>query len=271
MKQDRKDDIISSLKSLEKHESNPLENLYKIKKIIGEMKIKLDSLSDPFKKQWLYQLIKHYEESKIPKWEDEVKKKFGYELEEKLKGIGFELTGHYPLIKVAFYTLEVNFNNLSVIIWWGYKQERLGTCKLTSDEVFKNLMEIHNKITQRPFNDREFLSKLYEAYKISLYLQNKKSGDQAPISDVLFAYTFLSQDKKFRENPKKDNFREYPRYFFSYDLYRLKERNINNMELNLIIATRAYTVRPYDFLWIPYNEKGDGNYISHIKFREVTP
>jgi len=52
-------------------------------------------------------------------------------------------------------------------------------------------------------------------------------------------------------------------------LYRLKEREIENLELNLVTATRAYTRKRSDFLWVPSNERGDGVYISHIKFREV--
>jgi hypothetical protein len=49
----------------------------------------------------------------------------------------------------------------------------------------------------------------------------------------------------------------------------LKERHVENHEINMITATRAFTARRADFLWIPSNDKGDGNYISHIKFREL--
>lgn len=192
-------------------------------------------------------------------------KNFGKNLENELKNLGFELKGYYPLLKVSFYTLEVNFEKLRVVIWYGPQQEKLGTCKLIPEEVAKKLRVIHDKITQRYFNDNEFLLKLYEAYKICVCRQNKKMGDQIPISDILSEYIFLIQDKKITEN----NYKKYRRVFFSYDLYRLKQRRFNNKELSLIIATRAYTLRKSDFLWIPYNERGDGNYISHIKFREV--
>ena len=48
------------------------------------------------------------------------------------------------------------------------------------------------------------------------------------------------------------------------------KRKIGNYEMSLVIATRAYTRRKSDFLWVPSNEKGDGTYISHLKFREVS-
>lgn len=167
------------------------------------------------------------------------------------------------------YTLEVSFESFGVVIWYDPQQERIGTCRLVPKEVTKKLKTIHNKITQRPFNDNLFLSKVYEAYRIATYRQNKKVGDMIPILDILFEYLFLTQDKKFRTNPTKNNFAEYGRIFFSYDLYRLKERRLGNKELSLITATRAYTRRRSDFLWIPSNEKGDGNYISHLRFNEV--
>jgi len=207
--------------------------------------------------------------SKVIKWEDDAKKTFGQKLENELIKAGFELKGHYPLIKVSFYTIEVDLENFNVIIWYGPQQEKLETCNLVAEDIVKKLRVIQEKITHRYFNDNEFLSKVYTAYNISLYRRNKKLGDQIPILDILFEYVFLTQDKKFKINPIKDNYKEYGRVLFSYDLYRLKERKINNKELGIITATQAYTRKKSDFLWIPSNEKGDGNYISHIKFREV--
>ena len=261
--------LLMSLKKIDKYQSDPLNNLYKIKQEVVKIeKMLKQSKLENFTKKDVDQYIQSVK-SKTPKWEEDVKKTFGQRLEDELKKAGFELRGHYPLLKVSFYTLEVNFENFRVIIWYGPQQEKLETSKLNPEEIVKKLRIIHNKITQRHFDDSEFLSKLYEAYKISVYRQNKKLGDQVAISDILFEYVFLIQDKKFRVNPIKTNYREYGRVFFSYDLYRLKERRFNNKELSLITATRAYTKRKSDFLWIPSNERGDGNYISHVKFREV--
>ena len=79
----------------------------------------------------------------------------------------------------------------------------------------------------------------------------------------------MNQNNKFKTNPRKEFYTDYTRFLFSYDLYKLKKRRVQNNELTLIIATRAYTKKYSDFIWVPTNEKGDGNYISHIKFREI--
>lgn len=261
--------LLRTIKNIDKYQDDPLSNLYKIKhEVVKIEKMLKQSKLDDFVKENIEQHIRDIK-SKIPEWEENVKKTFGQNLENELKKVGFELRGHYPLLKVSFYTLKVDLENFKVSIWYGPEQEKLETCKLVPEDIVKKLKIIHDKITQRHFNDNDFLSKVYEAYRVSLYRQNKKLGDPVCILDILFEYVFLIQDDKFRTNPIKNNYKEYDRVFFSYDLYRLKERRLNNVELNLITATRAYTRRKSDFLWIPSNEKGDGNYISHIKFREV--
>ncbi|MDF2955701.1 MAG: hypothetical protein OD815_001317 [Candidatus Alkanophagales archaeon MCA70_species_2] len=259
--------LLRTIKNIDKYQDDPLSNLYKIKhEVVKIEKMLKQSKLDDFVKENIEQHIRDIK-SKIPEWEENVKKTFGQNLENELKKVGFELRGHYPLLKVSFYTLKVDLENFKVSIWYGPEQEKLETCKLVPEDIVKKLKIIHDKITQRHFNDNDFLSKVYEAYRVSLYRQNKKLGAPIPISDILFEYVFLIQDKKFKTNPIKNNYKGYGRVFFSYDLYRLKERRLNNVELNLITATRAYTRRKSDFLWIPSNEKGDGNYISHIKFR----
>ena len=70
-------------------------------------------------------------------------------------------------------------------------------------------------------------------------------------------------------NPSKNNFVGYERAFFSFDISRLESREIEGFELNLITATRSYTKKKADFIWIPSDLLGNGDYISHIVFKEV--
>jgi len=263
--------ILKSIRIVEKLIKNePSSNLLKIKRELSKVeKLLGQSKLDHFLKKSIKRYIETIR-SKIPEWEENVKRAFGQKLGNALKQAGFELRGHYPLLKVLFYTLEVNFDDNNVTIWYGSQQERLDKCKLDPEEVAKKLKDIHNKITQRRFDDKTFLSNLFDAYKVAIYRHGKNMGDQVRIADILSEYAFLVQDKKFKVNPTKRNYKEYGRVFFSYDLYRLKERKIGNYEMSLVIATRAYTRRKSDFLWVPSNEKGDGTYISHLKFREVS-
>jgi hypothetical protein len=262
--------ILSYKKSIDKLiETDPLANFHKIKKnMIGIEKTLKQSRLDEFIKEGIEQYLQPIK-AKIPEWEDSVHKSFGQKLEEALKQSGFELEGHYPNLKVLFYTLEVNLDNNTVTIWFGPLQEKLKTCKLIPEDIVKELKDNHNKITQQRFDDKTFSSYLYEAYKISSYRNELKIGDQIKIRDILSEFAFLIQDNTFKINPIKNRYKDYGSVFFAYDLCKLKERNIENHELNMITATRAFTAKRSDFLWIPSNEKGDGNYVSHIKFREL--
>jgi len=261
--------MLKSIRNIEKLAQDPLGNLHKIKQDVVKIEkaLKQSSLGE-FTKEGVRDHIQPTK-SKIPEWDEQFKRSFGQKLEDALRQEGFELRGHYPLLKVLFYTLEVRLENNNVILWYGPQQEKIETCKLIPEIVVQKLKKNHDKITQRNFEDKLFFSNLYEAYRMAVYKNEKTIGGSLPISKVLQWHAFLIQDKKFKTNPTKKSYKEYGRVFFSYDLYRLKERRIENHELSLITATRAYTKQRSNFLWIPSNEKGDGNYISHIKFREV--
>lgn len=248
------------------HNSPSINDVYKIKQCVDKIE---KTLKQSKFKETVEQEIQQIKE-KIPAWEKDAKRSFGQKLERTLQGMGFELKGQYSELKTLFYTLKVSFDNNTIVIWYGPMQEELYSIKkLDADIIAQRIKDLHIKITQRGFDDKTFLSDLYNAYKVAVHRKEEKIGDSIPIIDVLLQYAITIQNEKFRKDPIKKNYTEYGRVFFSYDLYRLKERKIDKHELNLITATRAYTRKKSDFLWIPSNENGDGTCFSHIKFREV--
>jgi len=262
--------IRKAIRAIERYtENEPSSNIYKIKQEMSKIEkiLKQTGLAD-FVEEDVGQRIQPVK-STMPAWEEQAQKSFGQRLEDALKEVNFELTGHYPLLKVMFYTLEVKLDDNSVVIWYGPQQERLDACKPIPDVAAKKLAASHKKITGRGLDDGIFISNVLEAYKAAAHRSEKKIGESIPVSAVLLEYALLVQGKKFRTDPVKSSYREYGRVFFSYDLYRLKERTVDGHELSLVTATRAYTRRRSGFLWVPSNEKGDGTYISHIRFREV--
>ena len=262
--------IRKAIRAIERYaENEAVSNIYKIQQEMLRIEkiLKQTRLTD-FVEEDVGQRIQPIK-SKMPEWEEQAKNSFGKRLEDALKQVDFELSGHYPLLKVMFYTLEVKLETNSVVIWYGPQQERLDACKLIPETAAKKLEASHKRIVNRDLDDETFLLNLFEAYKTATHHTEKKIGDSIPVSDFLLEYALRVQSKKFRTNPVKSSYKEYGRVFFSYDLYRLKERTIENHELSLVTATRAYTRRRAGFLWVPSNEKGDGTYISHIRFREV--
>lgn len=192
---------------------------------------------------------------------------FGKRLYEELKKFGFELEGYYPFLKTSIYTIEVNFDKNTATIWYGPRQERLKICELFPENIARELNELHSFITKREFEDKIFLSRVFEAYESLAKVENRKVGDPLPIVKVLLRYIELSQN--FQEKSSVRNFARYGRVLFSYDLFRLRERKFKNYELELVTATRAYTRRKMDYLWIPADEKGNGVCVSHLRFRKT--
>lgn len=248
---------------------NPHINVYKIILNISRIeKMLTESKLDQSVRQNITTYLQGIK-TKIPEWEDHAKRSFGERLDQAFREAGFQLKGQYPTLTTSFYTLKVYLDNENIEIWYGPEQELLGKYKPIPEIVTKKLIDFHKQITQRKFDEKAFLSNLYEAYRIVAYRNNKNIGDAMPITEVLSILAFSIQTQKFKINPIKSNYSEYSRVFFSYDLYRLKERKIDNVKLALVTATRASTRRRADFLWIPWNEEGAGSYISHISFKEA--
>lgn len=205
----------------------------------------------------------------ISQWKEDFRRSFLSNLEKLLKERKFELKGILPMLKTWLFSFKINFEMQDVPIWFGPEQERIANCKLDYTILAETLEKYYNRIVNRELDESDFLKKLYQAYTISIFKKEKITGDQVPVIEILLDYISLIQNNRYKINPRKEFYTDYPRYFFSYDLYRLKKRKYQNYELTPIIATRAYTKKQADFIWIPTNEKGDGNYISHIKFREI--
>ena len=182
----------------------------------------------------------------------DIKQTFGRELERGLNKIGFDLEGHYPLLRTAFYTLDVDFDDNKVDIWYGPEQEKLASIKLSASNVVKELQKQHKLITEHEFTDETFIRTLHGVV-----------GDFASIPDIVSEYA--------ARNVYGTKTKKTIRTFLSYDLYRLKTRIVDDLELSLVTATRAYTQRKSDFLWIPANTRGRGMYVSHVRFRHIRP
>ena len=191
------------------------------------------------------------------------------QLQENLKLQGLELIGQYPRFSASLYTLKVSPDNETLTIWYGPEQEKLDSVDFIPEQVAVKIKEQNTKITGRDFDNIRFISNLYHAYKnvLSKGDKDKKIGEQVPIVDVLAEYVFLIQDKNFKINPSRNLYKDYGRVFLSYDLSRLKERRINEYELKLVTASKAYTGQRSGFLWVPSSE--GGTVVSHIKFTEV--
>lgn len=261
--------ITKLVKLLEKLESNPVDNVYDIEKTIGKIdKALIDLPSDNEIKRMLDAWISE-RMSRLQTDKEKNKRDFGRKLQSLLLEKGYELTGNYPNLRASLYTIELDFDTARAVIWYGPKEELLAKSKLQPEVITKQIEEIDKTLNDRPQNNDDFLDKLYRSYQYVLFKLGKKDKDYAPILNILTEYILLIQDRSFLTDPKKENLTGYGRAYFSYDIYRLGTRRFGNKELSLSIATRSHTHRRRDFLWIPRDDKGNGDRYAHLYFREV--
>ena len=250
------------LKEISGLEQNRIQNLPKLKVRLT----KLDEIIKQFGqgivyREVLFEWANQYKQDLLNS-EEEVKKQFGIELEQELKKTGLSLSGQYPELKGGLFTIELFFDKGLITLWYGPKQERLAQCRLLSHEVASNVEKFRQHLGSHLDNDT-FLKKLREAY---FRATDTKQGEPSPISSVLAELAFLLQSQQFRNDPQQNNYKGYSRADFSYDLFRI--RQAVNKNLHLTVATRAYTRRRQDFIWIPDNESGKGTTYSHMQFKE---
>lgn len=262
--------ITRLVKSVEELEKNSVDNVYEIEKVMGRIeKASASLLPDSEAKRriegWVSEITSRLQDDKV-----ESKRTFGIKLENLLRDRGFELTGHYPILKTSFYIIEVDFDKAQANIWYGPEEELMAISKLSTAGVVKCIEQVEKSLTDRPLDEDDFLKKLNEAYKNALIKIEGKEGDHAPILKVLVEFVFSGQDRSFSVDPRKENFKGYGRAYFSYDIYRLKKRRFLNKELSLVPATRAKTGKREDFLWVPSDDKGNGDRCAYLFFREVT-
>ena len=200
--------------------------------------------------------------------EDELKTKFGLELEKLLQMKGLSLEGQYPTLRTSFYTLVVDIPSNKVSIYFGPEIEKLGVVKAIPEEVADNLVAFNQKITGRTFDEKKFLQMLLSAYQMSISQKKRQIGEEIPLFDIHAFMVFLFQDEKFRKNPSKEMLSEYSRPMFSYDLSRLKSKTIDPYELHFSTATRVDTKSASDFFWVPtQNGSQNGETIARLKFQ----
>jgi len=262
--------IQQSLRKINKHEPDATKRISILNTEISIVDRNLNKLSlEPSLKAEIENSISEAK-SEIPHLEQIAKKEFGNNLNNILQKNGFVLEGNYPKLRTSVYTIIIDMLRNKAELYYGPEIEKVETCKPIADDVASKLLNHYNELNQKEFSNETFLKNLYDAYSMCLLMNNKKIGDKVPIPDVLYSYAFIIQNKNFKQNPLKKYYHEYNRVSLSYDLHKLKERKIDNMELTLVTAKRAETNNKLDFLWLPSsNEKGIGQSISSIKFSKV--
>ncbi|MBI4529894.1 MAG: hypothetical protein HY709_00075, partial [Candidatus Latescibacteria bacterium] len=252
--------LLTEISRLKKDQINNLPQLKmclkKLEGILGQFNRGIDQ----------YEALRHWIDTykrDLDAVEEQVRMRFGIELEQELKKIGLSLSGQYPELRAGFFTIELDFAKWRVTLWYGPKQERLDRCHLSSVEVANYVDKVRQQLGSHMSSEDEFLKKLEEAY---FRTAGRERGTPVPIIRVLPELAYLLQSPRFYQDSKKEDYKSYSRADFSYDLFQVRHEK----RLHLTVATRAYTKQRQDFLWVPDDESGRGTTYSHLQFREAT-
>lgn len=188
--------------------------------------------------------------------------KFAKELDELLRNPRLSLTGHLPNLRFGIYTIVINLKLDKISILFGQSEERIAQLPFEVKKVSDFIINSKLGSSDEP---QDFLKKLEKAYHRILVRDEGK----VHICNLLPEMILLMQPNTFLANPQRENFKEYKRTDFSFDLFRVRQwflsQRSDRLPFDLTVATKAFTQSKKDFLWIPDNENGDGRTYSHLK------
>jgi hypothetical protein len=124
-------ELLTLSKEIYNLDKNRIGNLAKLRTKVDKLDKVIRNLEEENYILKLKGWIKQYK-SILEDTVNEIQRKLGIELEEKLKNLGFRLSGQYPELKAGFFFIEVDFNKQRATIWYGPKQEWLSQCALTA-------------------------------------------------------------------------------------------------------------------------------------------
>ncbi len=190
-------------------------------------------------------------------------------LAKELSTHGFEIKGTLPELKIGILSLVFSFEQKEVTIFFGPKIYSLGTVTLDTPKIIEKVKAFIDDLNSHLLPDQEFITLLFSAYDRMVKLGAVETSGSVGIYELLPEFILLLQPEQFYKDPKKENFRNYTKIYFSYNLYKLRERAYNGNELQLTIATREETKKTYAHLWVPQNERGDGVHYGGIRFKKL--
>ena len=198
---------------------------------------------------------------------DDFRFSFGQELKKLCEPEGFPVRGQYPLLRIGIYTLKLNFEFGRAELYFGPEIETIKTgLPLEPAALTEFIKKYHHELKSDKFDPAGFGRELREAYRRKTGPAGKSSAEKMPLLEVFREMVLGRQKPQFLADPRRENFREYPRVRFAFELYRLRQADVPGLGIHLFTATFDATADRQAALWVPDNETGDGTYYSHLAF-----
>lgn len=128
------------------------------------------------------------------------------------------------------FTLKVEAAADRVVL--SYLDEEMFKTSLSCEKVFKQWQKSRDLLEKNVTPPEAFLELLERAYDEMLRVQGKSQGARFRLSDLHFRLFVLRQTAQVRQDPRKGNVKEYPRYQFAYDLGLLLEQQAEGFKIS---------------------------------------
>jgi hypothetical protein len=170
-------------------------------------------------------------------------------------------------LRIGFYTVVLNFEFGEATLYFGPEIEKIRSkIPLEPGTIHSAIKKFDEDLKRTKFEPKEFYLDLQKAYKNRIIVSNRSYGEKVLLIDALNEYVLLKQPSAFFVDPKKENFREFPRISLAYLLYLFRRSDFSQKGVHLYVATFDATTDKKQALWIPDNEEGEGTYYSYVSF-----
>ncbi|UCC12917.1 MAG: hypothetical protein JSW02_05170 [candidate division WOR-3 bacterium] len=240
------------------------DNVYVLDKKIDEIERSCEELPEcDLKKQlrsWIAQ-----RRDRIKELKEEFRFTFGKKLTSLFSADGIQVKGQYPIVRVAWYTVKIDFEIGEAEVFYGPEVEKiLRKIPLHPDMIYDAVKKFDDKLKSSGKELEKLLSAIHSAYERVLRIEGKQPGEKVLIIEVMNQFVMVNQTKKFKADPSKTLFRGTSRVMFSYIVHMLKKTHAAGLHLH--VATFDATVDKTRALWIPEDETGEGTHYSYLSF-----
>lgn len=187
-----------------------------------------------------------------------------------LDGAGHSLEGTLPELRFGLLTLRFRMEakKPQVEILYGPGIATLLRVPVDAARVAEAVRRILDGLARPPLDEEVFLRQLRQACRLARLRQGADDDRKpAPIVAVMAEVAFARQNLSFQADPVREAFASYGRVTFSYDLFRLRRRELDGETLVLGVASREQTKRPENHLWVPTDDRGRGAHFADVAFR----
>lgn len=246
---------------------------YRKQALLTKIRLLADNLPAPSVREQVLSWCQE-EGTAVEHEKEEFRFHFTKEILASLSGLGMEVRGQIPLLRVGFFTVKIDLQKGIGVIYWGPEVERLKEkVSLVPAELTNALQFCRERLqTGTKMAPTEFLKLLHSAYRRCVLWAGVPVGTRVSLTGVLKELVMMMQPPAFQINPVRESFWEYPRVQFSYDIFRLRQAGsveVDGTRLRLHVATFDDTTEKISALWVPDNERGEGTNYSHLSFVPV--